>query len=177
VDHRRGHRDARRARAARRARRPARPGVPHRTARGRHGHDEPRGGRDPRRGGRARGVGVLGPLLSRALCVAETDGQATAAEALFTHPEEDVAVVVDTHRHPVRLEHRARRREDELTTPPLCTGPRTTPAELARRVVARPGGRRFDPIVCCDERGRVVGLLRVERLLSALADATDRPPG
>ncbi len=121
--------------------------------------------------------GVLGPLLSRALCVAEADGRATAAEALFTHPGEDVAVVVDAHRHPVRLEHRARRREDELTTPPLCTGPRTTPAELARRVVARPGGRRFDPIVCCDERGRVVGLLRVERLLTVLADATDRPPG
>jgi hypothetical protein len=113
--------------------------------------------------------GPLGPLLTRAVCVAEADGPAVVGEALLAHPHEDVVVVVDVHRHPVRLEHRARRREDELATAPLCTGPHATLPELARRVITRQHARRFDPIVACDERGRVAGLLRVERLLEGLA--------
>jgi EAL domain-containing protein (putative c-di-GMP-specific phosphodiesterase class I) len=42
-------------------------------------------------------------------------------------------------------------------------------SEVARRAMTRPLVNRFDPIACCDEQGRPVGVLRIERLLEALA--------
>jgi EAL domain-containing protein (putative c-di-GMP-specific phosphodiesterase class I) len=42
--------------------------------------------------------------------------------------------------------------------------------EVARQLVARPEDCRFDPIVCVDERGRAVGVLRLERILLRLAE-------
>ncbi len=53
----------------------------------------------------------------------------------------------------------------------LRTSPTTGVAELARRVIARPPGSRFDPVVCTDAGGRYLGMVRVERLLSRLADS------
>ena len=43
-------------------------------------------------------------------------------------------------------------------------------SEVARRAMTRPAAERFDPVVCYDEAGRYVGLVRVERLVEALAD-------
>jgi EAL domain-containing protein (putative c-di-GMP-specific phosphodiesterase class I) len=43
-------------------------------------------------------------------------------------------------------------------------------AEVAQRLVARPPHSRFDPVACVDERGRAVGIVRVERLLVRLAE-------
>lgn len=43
-------------------------------------------------------------------------------------------------------------------------------AEVARRVVARPEHCRLDPVVCVDEVGRAVGVVRIERLLLRLAE-------
>ena len=45
-------------------------------------------------------------------------------------------------------------------------------AELARRAVARPPSRRFDPVVCTDVEGRYVGIVRVERLITRLCDSS-----
>jgi hypothetical protein len=42
--------------------------------------------------------------------------------------------------------------------------------EVARRVVGRPEHCRFDPVVCIDERGRAVGVMRLERILLRLAE-------
>ncbi len=42
--------------------------------------------------------------------------------------------------------------------------------EVARRLVARPARCRFDPVVCVDERGRAVGVVRLERVLLRLVD-------
>jgi len=42
--------------------------------------------------------------------------------------------------------------------------------EVARRLVARPAHCRFDPVVCVDERGRAVGVVRLERVLLRLVD-------
>ncbi|RBY78240.1 EAL domain-containing protein [Geodermatophilus sp. TF02-6] len=41
--------------------------------------------------------------------------------------------------------------------------------EVARRVAARPDSCRFDPVVCVDDVGIAVGVVRVERLLLRLA--------
>jgi EAL domain-containing protein (putative c-di-GMP-specific phosphodiesterase class I) len=45
--------------------------------------------------------------------------------------------------------------------------------ELARRIAARPAERRFDPVVCVDEVGRAVGVVRVERVILRLAELND----
>ncbi len=46
--------------------------------------------------------------------------------------------------------------------------------ELAQRAMLRPPELRFHPIVCCDVQGRYLGLVRVERLVAALALARER---
>lgn len=42
-------------------------------------------------------------------------------------------------------------------------------AAVGRRAMARPTARRFDPLMCCDEAGRYAGLVRIERIIDALA--------
>ncbi|HEX2085385.1 MAG TPA: EAL domain-containing protein [Solirubrobacteraceae bacterium] len=44
-------------------------------------------------------------------------------------------------------------------------------AAVTRRAMARPAPRRFDPLVCWDESGRYAGLVRIERVVDALACA------
>jgi EAL domain-containing protein (putative c-di-GMP-specific phosphodiesterase class I) len=51
-----------------------------------------------------------------------------------------------------------------------------TAAEVARRVVTRPESCRFDPVVVVDDVGAVTGLVRVELLLTRLADQQLRQP-
>lgn len=46
----------------------------------------------------------------------------------------------------------------------------TSVVELAQRLVARPEHCRFDPVVCIDERGRAIGVIRLERVLLRLAE-------
>jgi EAL domain-containing protein (putative c-di-GMP-specific phosphodiesterase class I) len=40
---------------------------------------------------------------------------------------------------------------------------------VGRRAMSRPTARRFDPLMCCDEAGRYAGLVRIERIVDALA--------
>ena len=44
-------------------------------------------------------------------------------------------------------------------------------AAVGRRAMARPSARRFDPLVCWDGDGRYAGLVRIERVVDALAAA------
>ena len=59
--------------------------------------------------------------------------------------------------------------------PPLRVLPTERLADVARRVASRPAAERHSPVVLCDDRSRLVGLVTVERLLSRLADAVDAP--
>lgn len=52
----------------------------------------------------------------------------------------------------------------------------TTLSDIALRVVARPDALRWDPAICVDDRGLVMGILRPQRLLAALAEAEMNPP-
>jgi hypothetical protein len=45
-----------------------------------------------------------------------------------------------------------------------------TPVECARQAMARAQADRLRPLVCCGADGRFVGILRVDRLVSALVD-------
>jgi EAL domain-containing protein (putative c-di-GMP-specific phosphodiesterase class I) len=86
------------------------------------------------------------------------------------------AVQVDQYRHPVALllPHRRQddppghRRAEVSLRVPASAGVR----EVAQRVAARPEETRFDPVVCVDSVGAVVGVVRVERLLLTLAAAS-----
>ncbi len=44
---------------------------------------------------------------------------------------------------------------------------------MARRIATRPAGERHTPVVLCDERARLLGLVTLERVLGRLADAVD----
>jgi hypothetical protein len=50
-------------------------------------------------------------------------------------------------------------------------------ADVARRVATRPVDDRHAPVVLCDERARLVGLVTVERVIGRLADAVDSGSG
>jgi EAL domain-containing protein (putative c-di-GMP-specific phosphodiesterase class I) len=54
-------------------------------------------------------------------------------------------------------------------TAPLCVAGSAGLAEVAARAMARPERERFSALVVTDERGRYVGILRIERLVEALA--------
>lgn len=90
------------------------------------------------------------------------------------------AVRVDAHGHPVALLLPWRRDQDpggHRSAPVSLRVPASTgTAELARRVATRPEETRFDPVVCVDDVGAVVGLVRVEHLLARLADQHDGDP-
>lgn len=53
----------------------------------------------------------------------------------------------------------------------LLVSPDLPLVEAARRAMARPAPRRFDPLVCIDGSGRVLGVIAVQDLVLALADA------
>jgi hypothetical protein len=50
--------------------------------------------------------------------------------------------------------------------------PDVTPAVVAQRLAARPASHRLDVVACCDDTGRLLGCVRVERLLDALGAAS-----
>jgi hypothetical protein len=109
------------------------------------------------------GSGV-GALLQPALTLtADEDARVALGETAAP----DVAVRVDEYDRPLSVVIARQGSLEEA--PALCTDPETPPEELALRAMARPSGRRFVPAACCDERGRLLGLVRVERLVEALA--------
>jgi EAL domain-containing protein (putative c-di-GMP-specific phosphodiesterase class I) len=78
--------------------------------------------------------------------------------------------VADELGRPAGLVSRARFAGGDLRlTPPLCSSPEERPAALARRAMARPPETRFDPVLCCDEAGRYLGPIEIERLVAVLA--------
>lgn len=52
----------------------------------------------------------------------------------------------------------------------MRVSPTTSPAEVLRRAMTRPRDSRLTPVICCDEFGRYLGKIRVERLVEAVAD-------
>ena len=52
----------------------------------------------------------------------------------------------------------------------------TSIATAARRAVARVPSQRFRPVMCVDDDGRLVGVVRFEKLVDFLAEAVGAPP-
>jgi CBS domain-containing protein len=123
----------------------------------------------------------VGPKLAERLAalgirtlfdLAEHVPRVTATDAVASAFAGDAArswvAVVDEYDRPVALVHRRGRGH-----PPLRVLPTERLPDVARRVASRPADERHTPVVLCDGRGRLVGLVTVERVLGRLADALD----
>jgi hypothetical protein len=55
----------------------------------------------------------------------------------------------------------------------LAIAPEDAPELVARRAMSRPPEDRFDPISCCDETGRHMGLVGVDGLMTTLSQLID----
>ena len=92
--------------------------------------------------------------------------QADVAEPL---PGVPPAVLVAERGEPVALWLACPRTREPYTAPvSLRALPSDDAAEMLQRALARPPALRFDPVVCTDATGAVVGLLRVEDLAAAV---------
>ena len=104
--------------------------------------------------------------------LAEHAARVTASEAapprFAADPAPSWVAVVDEFDRPVELVDRR-----GGAHPPLRVLPTERLPDVARRVASRPAGERHAPVVLCDERARLVGLVTVERVLGRLADALD----
>lgn len=79
-------------------------------------------------------------------------------------PGLETLVLVDVHERPVALHGRHGERPNRRL---LLVRPGDPLADTAQRAMTRDRGERYDPLVCCDERGRYLGLVGVDRLLLA----------
>lgn len=129
------------------------------------------------RGEAATEPGVLTALLERPPA-AEAGAEREQLAALFdADPGLQHVPLVDARRRPAGLIGRAAFQRGEA--PPselLVVAPSARVPEVASRAVLRPPATRFDPVICCDTRGRYVGLVRIERLVAALAGARAGEP-
>ncbi|MGB2710128.1 MAG: EAL domain-containing protein [Conexibacter sp.] len=124
------------------------------------------------RGAAMREPGELVTLLERVPAVEADGGLAPVAAAFVDEPELQYVVLVDAHRRPVHVVGRpAHARGETPAGEPLLVTSAAAVAEVAKRAMLRPPETRFQPLVCCDAQGCYVGIVRIERLVAALADA------
>jgi EAL domain-containing protein (putative c-di-GMP-specific phosphodiesterase class I) len=94
---------------------------------------------------------------------------ADLVDTLLLDPRNDFLVLTDAGHRPVALVERAAvLRAEPYERPVMWVLPDSPVNAVARRAVQRPPLERFTPLVCCDAAGRYIGLVRVERLVSAL---------
>jgi len=111
----------------------------------------------------------LRPLLEPARAERDAD----VARAALSASEDDLVVLVDEHHQPV-----ATVGLDGLTRAVRDTGMRvnidTDPVDLAQRAIVRERPSRFHPLVCIDNAGRFLGIVRMERLIGHLAGRAEQ---
>ena len=92
------------------------------------------------------------------------------AAALSLSEPTGTVVLLDRYDRPYSLYNR-----DLAFLPPSQAAMRvnvdTRPRDALLRATTRESGERFQPLLCTDNAGRYLGIVRVERLIRALADA------
>jgi hypothetical protein len=110
---------------------------------------------------------------------ARTAVLAAAGEVLAGDPGRDVVVAVDDNGRPVHLVRTGLRHDDrdvadfgDLQVVPLSlrVRPSASLVEVVTRAMTRVAARRFDPVLCVDDTGRLLGLIRPERMTLRLAE-------
>ena len=118
----------------------------------------------------AGGTRELSPLVEFVPTLPEPVSDRAVGVLFDRRPGPDVVALVDETGRPSGLVHR---RDHERGHGPVRSLMLVTVdmavAAVSRRAMGRPAERRFDPLVCADERGRFSGVVRVERLVEALA--------
>jgi hypothetical protein len=113
---------------------------------------------------------VARELAERAPSVPASEPVAVLVDLSLADAENDWLVLVDGEGRPLSLVERAALLRGEPYERRIdVADPAATLASLARRAVQRPRADRSRPLAVCDDAGRYVGLLRMERLLEALA--------
>lgn len=97
-----------------------------------------------------------------------------AAHTLLSTLNADIVVVTDAWDRPLRMVERhpllGRRSLRDIMKVQVASDP----AEVLRRALTRPAATRFDPFAAIDVQGQFQGIVRVDRLISAvLAPATN----
>ena len=116
-----------------------------------------------------RGAG-LASLLERPPFAGEQDGDGELTALFDGDPNVSAIPVLDAQRRPIALAERdAHARGEPARVAPMIVQPDAELVEVVRRAMTRPLAERFLPVLCCDPRGRYVGIVRVERLVEALA--------
>jgi EAL domain-containing protein (putative c-di-GMP-specific phosphodiesterase class I) len=108
-------------------------------------------------------------LLERVDTVAVADRERTIT-AMVGGPADAFVVVVDEHAKPVRAVTPGGAKLGR-TGPVLAVSLSTLVTDVAGRALTRPPEHRFEPVVCTDPAGRAVGIVRIERIIEALARA------
>src|SRR4051812_34650379 len=110
-------------------------------------------------------------LVEPLTAVTLAGGADAIAQAFATHIGLEHVTVLDAGKRPVAIVPRhgffgggGRERA------PMRVELGESAERVSRRAMARPFDERFDPVVCCDTRGRYVGVVKVEWLIEGLAD-------
>ena len=93
-----------------------------------------------------------------------------------TDPGLDYLPTLDSLDRPHALVRRPRIDEaGRIGLVPMKIHPGATVVQVARRAMTRATSERFAPLVYCNEEGKYVGLVRIERLIEALAPTVGEP--
>jgi hypothetical protein len=93
------------------------------------------------------------------------------AEAFAVNRGSGWVALVDEHHRPAAAVRRPVDGCTPLRTTPLVAMVGEEFTDVTRRLLTRPGPDRLAPLALCDEDARLLGLIRVEEILSSLADA------
>jgi hypothetical protein len=106
----------------------------------------------------------VAPIVEAAPTALRSDGWAGVERALASGPDRHITIL-DSRMRPVALLVG----DSATERTPMRVEAREPITAVARRALTRPPAQRFDPLVCCDGRGRYEGLVKVERLIERLA--------
>jgi EAL domain-containing protein (putative c-di-GMP-specific phosphodiesterase class I) len=81
-------------------------------------------------------------------------------------------VVVDGSGRPLQV-----RDHHDRWAPAMTVAPSTQVCDAARRAMARPGEHRYAPLVCTDGRGRVLGIIGIDDMVTALSAGSSMDRG
>ena len=97
--------------------------------------------------------------------------------ALAVTPRPEALVVLDARARPVQLMLPAVERSPAgLAVHPVMTvAPADSVQDVARRAMTRDRATRFDPVLCTDACGELMGIVRIERLVGRLAHLGQLP--
>lgn len=93
-------------------------------------------------------------------------GQESVHRLFRARPHLEVVVLLDRWQRPVAVATD----EDVEPQPVTRVAQDALLGAVAKRAITRERGERFAPLVCTDDLGRYVGIVRIDRLLDELAN-------